>query len=152
MNSQLIVHHPYRDLAELQGTFGLTQDEVSLAWSVINDHYLTDLPLLCPPHVIALTAIFLAMVLRPTQSSLQLHSAGVASALQALGNPRSGPQATQGRVQKLIGWLADSNVDIEALVDCTQELISLYELWDQFNEKICKEQISRFVKGRGLDK
>jgi cyclin C len=116
MNSQLILHHPYRSLAELQSQFQLTQEENSLAWSIINDHYLTDLPLLHAPHVIAITAMFLAVVLKPTQGGLQVHAAGVASALQALGNARGGAgQGTQNRVQKLVDWLAESTVDIEAL-------------------------------------
>ncbi|KAL1607803.1 RNA polymerase II holoenzyme cyclin-like subunit [Paraconiothyrium brasiliense] len=153
MNSQLIIHHPYRSLAELQSQFQLTQEENSLAWSIINDHYLTELPLLHAPHVIAITAMFLAVVLKPTQGGLQVHAAGVASALQALGNARGGAgQGTQNRVQKLVDWLAESTVDIEAVVECTQELISLYEIWDSYAEKTCKDQIAKFVKARGLDK
>lgn len=158
MNSQLIIHHPYRSLSELQSSFSLNQEEYSLAWSVINDHYLTDLPLLYPPHVIAITAIFLALALRPTQTGLQAHSAGAANALQQLGNVRAGttaqapPGSQQNRVQKLVNWIAESAVDIEALIDCTQEMISLYEIWEQFNDKVCREQINRFVKARGLDK
>ena len=153
MNSQLIIHHPYRSLAELQSQFQLTQEESLLAWSIINDHYLTDLPLLHAPHVMAITAMFLAVVLKPTQGGLQIHAAGVASALQALGNARGGAaQGTQNRVQKLVDWLAESTVDIEAIVECTQELISLYEVWDSYTEKACKDQIAKFVKARGLDK
>ena len=153
MNSQLIIHHPYRSLSELQTNFQLTQEEIALAWSVINDHYLTDLPLLHAPHVIAITAMFLAVVLKPAQVGLQMNAAGLVGALQALGNARSSSgSGTQNRVQKLVNWLAESNVDIEAVVDCTQELISLYEIWEQFNDKTCKDQIARFVKGRGLDK
>ena len=153
MNSQLIIHHPYRSLSELQTNFQLNQEENALAWSIINDHYLTDLPLLHAPHVIAITAMFLAVVLKPAQSGLQVHVAGLANALQTLGNARSSSgSSTQNRVQKLVNWLAESNVDIEAVVDCTQELISLYEIWEQFTDKACKDQIARFVKGRGLDK
>src|SRR6478609_9066367 len=37
MSSQLIVHHPYRTLSELQTELPLSSDEVALAWSVIND-------------------------------------------------------------------------------------------------------------------
>jgi len=153
MNSQLIIHHPYRSLSELQTNFQLTQEENALAWSIINDHYLTDLPLLHAPHVIAITAMFLAVVLKPAQGGLQAHAAGFVNVLQTLGNARSSSgSGTQNRVQKLVNWLAESNVDIEAVVDCTQELISLYEIWEQFNDKMCKDQIARFVKGRGLDK
>lgn len=121
---------------------------------------MTDLPLLHAPHIIAVTAMFLAVVLRPTPSTLQIHAASVANALQALGgNPAKGAGGPGGqagaaasRVQKLVNWLAESSVDIEAMIDCTQELISFYEAWEQFNDKVCREQINRFVKGRGLDK
>lgn len=149
MNSQLILHHPYRSLAELQTQFQLTQEENALAWSIINDHYLTDLPLLHAPHVIAITAMFLAVVLKPIGS--QINAAGMNSALQTLGNARGG-QGMQARIQKLVDWLAESNVDIEAVVECTQELISLYEVWESYTDKTCKDQIAKFVKARGLDK
>lgn len=152
MNSQLILHHPYRSLAELQTQFQLTQEESALAWSIINDHYLTDLPLLHAPHVIAITAMFLAVVLKPTQGGLQLNAANMSNALQSLGNARGGPAGTQNRVQKLVDWLAESSVDIEAVVECTQELISLYEVWESYTDKTCKDQIAKFVKARGLDK
>lgn len=163
MSSQLIVHHPYRSLSELQQTFALTRDENNLAWSIINDSLLTDLPLLYPPHTIAVTAMFLAVVIRPSQSNLQLHAASVGNALQQLGSATAaqGQQSggannsspgVQNRIQKLVQWLAESSVDIEAVVDCTQELISLYEVWETYNDKVCKEQIGRFVKARGLDK
>ncbi|RAR01834.1 C/H/G cyclin [Stemphylium lycopersici] len=149
MNSQLILHHPYRSLAELQTQFQLTQEENALAWSIINDHYLTDLPLLHAPHVIAITAMFLAVVLKPIGS--QVNAAGMNNALQTLGNARGG-QGMQARIQKLVDWLAESNVDIEAVVECTQELISLYEVWESYTDKTCKDQIAKFVKARGLDK
>jgi cyclin C len=153
MNSQLIVHHPYRSLADLQTQFQLTAEENTNAWSIINDHYLTDLPLLHAPHVIAITAMFLAVVLKPTPGGLQAHAAGIPNALQTLGNARSatGPGAPN-RVQKLLDWLAESSVDIEAIVECTQELISLYEVWESYSDKMCKDQIAKFVKARGLDK
>src|SRR6201992_2824495 len=35
LNSQLIVHHPYRSLTDLQPTLQLTLDETSLAWNII---------------------------------------------------------------------------------------------------------------------
>ncbi|KAF1944461.1 C/H/G cyclin [Clathrospora elynae] len=151
MNSQLILHHPYRSLAEMQTHFQLTQEENALAWSIINDHYLTDLPLLHAPHVIAITAMFLAVVLKPTQGGPRENAAGMNNAIQALGNARGG-QGMQARVQKLVDWLAESSVDMEAVVECTQELISLYEVWESYTDKTCKDQIAKFVKARGLDK
>jgi cyclin C len=151
MNSQLIVHHPYRDLTELQGLFALTTEETSLAWSIVNDHYLTDLPLLYPPHVIAITAVFLALVLKPVQGVMQAQA--VQNALQqVLSTPTTGAVTAQTKVQKLLNWMAEGSVSIEAIIDCTQELISLYELWEKYQDKPVKDAIMKFVKARGLDK
>lgn len=151
MNSQLIIHHPYRSLGELQTQYQLTQEENALAWSIINDHYLTDLPLLHAPHVIAITAMFLAVVLKPTQGGLQLNAVTMTNALQSLGSARNAGGA-QNRVQKLVDWLAESNVDIEAIVECTQELISLYEVWESYTDKTCKDQIAKLVKAQRPDR
>ncbi|KAI1412427.1 cyclin-C [Hypoxylon sp. FL1857] len=172
MNSQLIVHQPYRTLTSLQSDFYLTQDEINLALSVINDHYMTDLPLLYPPHIIALTAILLSLVLRPnpvpggnTTPNMAAVTGALAQAQQARpsagGSGQSTPGATEkdkqqdarvGKVQRFAAFLAESNVDIEGMIDCTQELISFYECHEQYNDKMTREQINRFVKARGLDK
>lgn len=207
MNSQLIVHQPYRTLTLLQSEFSLTADESAIAWSTINDHYMTDLPLLYPPHIIALTAILLAIVLlrpSPTQGASQgnptaagqgpVQVSGIGAATAALaqaqarayaasnqGNgqlPGSGGGPSQGdasaapgvpataaapgekktadprlnKIARFASWLAESNIDIEAMVDSTQELISFYECHEQYNDKLTREQINRYVKARGLDK
>jgi cyclin C len=158
----MIVHHPYRSLTTLQGTFSLTQEESALAWSIINDHYMTDLPLLFAPHIIAIMAILLALVLRPNITGIQSasNSAGnieiaAHAALTSVSQPKAGNEKLGGartKVQKLASWLAESNIDIESIVDCTQEIISFYEMQEQYNKKLTKEQINRFVKARGLDK
>lgn len=110
-------------------------------------------------------AILLALVLKPNTTGIQSAggSAGtMASAAQtALGSAAAGQFKPTGdkqgatprtKVQKLANWLAESNIDIEAIVDCTQEIISFYEVQEQYNEKLTREQINRFVKARGLDK
>jgi cyclin C len=56
------------------------------------------------------------------------------------------------KIHKLVGWLAESEVDIKAVIECTQELVSLYEVWEQYSEKTCKELIGRMVKSKNLDK
>jgi cyclin C len=149
LNSQLIIHHPYRSLTELQTTMPLTLDETSLAWNILNDHYLTDLPLLYPPHVIAVAAALLAVVMKPTQGSMHMQGQNVQNVLGSLG-PGGGPVSP--RLQKMLTWIAESQISIEAMVDITQELISLYEVWDGYKESLCKEPIVRFVKARGLEK
>lgn len=160
MSSQMIIHQPYRSLTSLQSIFSLTAEESALAWSIINDHYMTDMPLLFAPHIIAVMAILLALVLRPNTTGLQSASGSagnIASAAHQVLNTGSkgangGVQAADSKVQRLQEWLAESDIDIEAIVDCTQEIISFYEVQEQYNEKLTKEQINRFVKARGLDK
>ena len=162
MNSQLIVHHPYRSLTALSGTFSLTQEESSLAWSLINDHYMSDLPLVYPPHLIAIVSILLSLVLRPSPSGGQpinsAHnlSSATQAALTAAAQAKIGldkqAKEPKTKVQRLAKWLAESDVDIEGTIECIQELISLYEVQEQYNEKLTREQINRFVKARGLDK
>lgn len=157
----MIVHHPYKSLTILQNNFNLSQEEAALAWSIVNDTYMTDMPLMFAPHTIALMSILLALVLRPNTTGIQ-SAAGSANniataaqaALSAVGQPRN-PSEKQGnpsKLKKLATWLAESNVDIESIVDSTQEIISFYEVQEQYNEKLTREQINRFVKARGLDK
>lgn len=159
MNSQLIIHHPYRTLQSLQNTLSMAQDDTSLAWSIINDHYMTDLPLLYPPHVIAVTAIFLALTLKPTQAGLQAAASTAAALSSTTLMPKDQPGSGNGvlntqqkKVQNLVSWLAEGEIDIQSAVECSQEIISLYDVLEQYNEKTCKEQIGRFVKARGLEK
>ncbi|KAF2720686.1 cyclin-like protein [Polychaeton citri CBS 116435] len=168
LRSRLILHHPYRSLGEFSSTLGLSPEEQSLAHNIVNDSYNTDLPLLHPPHVIAITAIFLAVVLRPANSQpagLTAHSTahtpvGGAGAIQgaAMSGPAAqsalagigiwgqGRQVGQQRLAKLVDWLADSRVDMNAVIDATQEMVSLYDVWESYNERSCKEAISRFMK------
>lgn len=175
MSSQLIVHQPYRTLTSLRGELALVEEDVQLAKSVINDSFLTDLPLLCAPHIVALVAILLTLVLRPNSTitgagaSGSTAAAGLAAAQAALSQAHarqtgsgtsSAPENTKekqqeariSRVQQFAAWLADSNVEIAAMVDATQEIISYYEYYEQYNDKLTRDQLNRFVKARSLDK
>lgn len=154
MNSQMIVHHPYRTTTLLAETFGLTQEESTLAWSIVNDQAMTDLALLYAPHLIGVVAVLLAIVLRPgTTYAGTVNIAGASqAALSAVSAGGEDSGGAKTKVQKFAAWLSESTVDIEGMVDCIQEIISLYETQESYNEKLTKEQINRVVKARGLDK
>jgi cyclin C len=125
---------------------------------------MTDLPLLYPPHVIAITAILLALVLRPLGNGATagglIQAGNVATAAQsALTGGVKGTNtvdraggAGKSKLRIFSEWLADTEVDIEGMIDCTQELISFYEVQEQYDEKKTKEQINRYVKARGLER
>ena len=156
MNSQLIVHHPYRTLDQVQKAFSMPAKDVSMAWSIVNDHYMTDLPFLFPPHVIAVTAVFLATTLEPQPASLQTvqNAAAMLSGTNSLPKDDLGSSQNplQKRIHQLVSWLAESEISISDVVECSQEIISFYDVWEQYSEKTCKEQIVRFVKSQGLNK
>lgn len=152
----------------------MAAEEISLATSIINDHYLTDLPLLFAPHIIATTAIFLSLSLIPTPGGgIGINPASAVAAVAGLGGAATTTTTTttggggvggagsgggggntnhKNKIQGLVSWLAEGEIDIKSVVDCAQELIGLYQAWEVYNEKACKEGIARFVKGRGLDK
>ncbi|KAH9810498.1 RNA polymerase II holoenzyme cyclin-like subunit [Teratosphaeria destructans] len=162
LQSRLICHHPYRSLQELQGIFGLGTEESQLAHSIINDSFNTDLPLIHPPHIIAIAAIFLAVVLRPPGQppGLAAHStAPMAPGSSAAALSKSSAQAALAgfaglkqsgpKITKMVDWLAESKVDMEAVVDATQELVSLYECWESYSERGVKEAFGKFNRDIG---
>ncbi|EER38458.1 RNA polymerase II holoenzyme cyclin-like subunit [Histoplasma capsulatum H143] len=109
-----------------------------------------------PPHVVAVTAIILAVGLK-TNTTSSAHLAGASPVSAALRDGAGALAALSdknlpSRAQMLVDWLSAGEVNIEAVIECTQELISLYEAWEQYSEKGCREQISRYVKARSLDK
>ncbi|ETI21681.1 hypothetical protein G647_08028 [Cladophialophora carrionii CBS 160.54] len=217
MRSQLIVWHPYRSLIALKENqdLKLSNDELGLAWSIINDSYMTDLPLTCPPHVTAIIAMFLAVIFLPSAKangtvrslphdtlanpdsshfsslgaggrqtlsgsfnnvlgSLQMsnHMAaqsnanvnGKASAASQNQN-QSDPLLQQPldketaltlmkeneKIANTIKFLVESGIDIKQMIEGTQEMISLYDIWEQYNEKSVKDVVARCLKTRGLD-
>ncbi len=79
------------------------------------------------------------------------NTAGGQSADGVAGRDIKAPE-NRSKVQRFALFLSDSNVDVVAMVDCTQELLSFYECYDQYNEKNAREQINRSVKARGLDR
>ncbi|KEY72770.1 hypothetical protein S40285_06211 [Stachybotrys chlorohalonatus IBT 40285] len=174
MSSQLIVYQPYRTLSSLRTELSLSEEDVQLARSIINDHYMTDLPLLYAPHIIALVCLLLALVLRNTPAtsgqnaspstptgispSVALNPAqaravqgGILDSFTAEPKEKQ-PETWLIKVQQFGAWVAESNVDLTAMVDATQELLSFYECYEQYNDKHSREQINRFVKARSLDK
>ncbi|CCG25586.1 Ssn8 protein [Candida orthopsilosis Co 90-125] len=80
MDSYLLLHHPYKSLLQLKnyfeqkyGIYGfkLTDEELQNCWSLINDSYITDLHLLLPPHIIAVAAVYITIVLKKNLSQLK---------------------------------------------------------------------------------
>lgn len=85
MESFLFLHHPYKSLLQIRDFltenysvygFSINDDELQNCWSLINDSYITDLHLLFPPHIIAVTSIYITIVLKKTLTALRVGAAG----------------------------------------------------------------------------
>jgi cyclin C len=115
-----------------------------------------------------LTAILLVLVLQtsnnatPAPPALSIGGNSLAAAAQAalksanqargVASTEKGSLPSRTKLQRFSVWLSESTVDIEAMIDSVQEMISFYECQEQFNEKNTREQINRFIKARNLDK
>jgi len=138
MDTYLIVHHPYRSLLHLLDQFTVSSEELQTAWAVVNDFYMTDLPLLYSPHILAVTAIYLALFAKtPGQ-------VGLTRAQSSGAEPE--PLSSDAPPEKFATWLADSTVDLEGVIDATQQIITLYEVWETYNERSCKEVIHKLME------
>ncbi|KAI9660272.1 MAG: RNA polymerase II holoenzyme cyclin-like subunit [Alyxoria varia] len=148
LNAQLIVHHPYRDLADLREPLSLTQDEYALSWSVVNDHYLTFSPLLYPPNVIAAASVVIVVTVRPSQTVSQARPGSKGGPNSSSSSDGYGTNSTeeQCKTDKLAGWLAQEKFDMEVLAECTQSLLSLYKSLEDYSEWDCKDKVGRIVK------
>ncbi|KAL0084575.1 cyclin [Phycomyces blakesleeanus] len=109
----LIVWHPYRSLTLICNDLGMRESGLQYAWFLVNDSYRTDVCLLYPPHMIALAAIYLTVVLNHADFA-----------------PGSLGDRTDMRQ-----WFADLNVDIEAVIEISQEILSITEVWSDWKEE-----------------
>lgn len=124
----MIIHHPYRTLQHVADLIGLAPQDLAIAWTIINDTYASDLPLLYPPHIIALSAIYMAFF---TPSQLRSHVK---------------PTSTVSHT-KLVEWYAQSAIDMDAIAEVTQEIICLYQVWKDYKAKDCKLWLDKILLG-----
>lgn len=130
----MIIHHPYRTLQHIGDLIGLAPQDLAVAWTIINDTYASDLPLLYPPHIIALSAIYMAFFI-PSQ-------------LRSHVKPTSTVSHT-----KLVEWYAQSAIDMDAIAEVTQEIICLYQVWKDYKAKDCKLWLDKIMLGpRSVEK
>ncbi|KAF9268444.1 cyclin-like protein [Marasmius fiardii PR-910] len=122
----------------------LSDSALQTAWFIINDTYRSELCLLYPPHLIAITAIYLTMILHgPTQTTIS-HLLPSFSDPPPIQQPAPEESSTSRRTsrqsqvnkkpQDPIAFLAGLNVSMQHIATIAQEIISLYSLWDRYRE------------------
>jgi cyclin-C len=100
---------------------------------------------LYPPHLIAIAAIYLTLVLHvPTRATIQAQSQAEPETPTLQPRRRSSRQASNASApsninqkksnQDIIGFFAELNVSMPLIATIAQEIISLYALWDRYKE------------------
>lgn len=105
--------HPYRSLTQICNELGMRDLAVQYAWFIVNDSYRTDVCLLYSPHLIALAAIYLTVVLNHAEFT-------------------PGPAGEQRDMKQ---WFADLNVDMNSIIEISQEILAIYEVWSDWKEE-----------------
>lgn len=112
---------------------------------IINDTFRSDLCLLYPPHLIAIAAIYLTLVLnistrnaaQSPPSSNTYPQVPSSHASSGSGNPRRSSRSSNHNrksAQDVVGFMAGLNVNTDIIASVAQEIISLYALWERYKE------------------
>ncbi|PPQ66600.1 hypothetical protein CVT24_006911 [Panaeolus cyanescens] len=133
-----------------EGQLELTPAAFQTAWSIINDTYRSPLCIFYPPHLIAIAAIYLTFILHPptrpesigltseqdtlfSEPSLEQPRQPRRSSRQAHGTSHSNVSQAK-KPQDPVSFLAELNVSLPLIATISQEIISLYTLWDNYKE------------------
>lgn len=94
------------DERNCQYRLNLTDSEIESVWQVINDSYMTDLPLLYPPHIIAIAALHMFLTLRVEGADGGNGDTGLDSA-GMFPSSKKGLKGSNG--DPLLSFILDSN-------------------------------------------
>jgi len=143
-----------------EGKLLLDDKTLQLAWLIINDTYRTDVCMKYPPFVIAIAAIYLALV---NHDCCSQSSPSVTTPLVNIRATRrtSHPGLSSvggGHGPDPVTFLAKLNVSMSSIASIAQEMISLYSLWSRYsddsgsgssNPTSAVHHASKVARGRG---
>lgn len=128
LETSLVVYHPYSALVQLASELRLAQAELQACWAVVNDSYYTDAPLLYAPHVIAFTAVYMVLVLKP----------GLV--------PNRPADQVKRRLDTFSRFMGSRrSLDLQAVITCIQELLSFYALKAEFKSSSVADELKRLL-------
>ncbi|KAI0267353.1 cyclin-like protein [Gloeopeniophorella convolvens] len=129
-----------------KGRLELEEGPLQTAWHapltpafILNDTYRSELCLLHPPHLLAIAAVYLTLVLNDkTRDAVRAHAAPPppprrSSRTSAGAQPRGRAAAQQPQQQQdLVGFMAGLRVSLPAVAGIAQEILALYTLWERY--------------------
>ncbi|KAI9202748.1 cyclin-like protein [Polychytrium aggregatum] len=107
LNFHTIVFHPYRPLTQFYTDLKLESQVLQTGWGMVNDTYRSNLSLMYPPFMIALTIVYLTTLFIGDEA-LRLH---------------------------VKDWFCNLNVDMLEIAVITQEIIDMYEVATSYVDK-----------------
>lgn len=161
MDSYLFLHHPYKLLLQIQTFlceneqfgFKLNDDELQNSWSLLNDSYITDLHLLLPPHIIAISAIYITIVLKKHLSTIKNQQVDKEMHIDDLMTLTKKTKDFDNdedtiKINKFMNFLNHSHVNFDELIDAIQDIINVYIVWNRYNEQGVKSALQMMLLGR----
>ncbi|KAI9297454.1 C/H/G cyclin [Neoconidiobolus thromboides FSU 785] len=129
--------HPYHPFSLYLQTVPIDQNNLQLAWYIINDMYMTDVILCHSPHLLAVTAIYMVL---PKQEEMLINK-------------------TQNleTMEKIQSWFIEIQVDLEEVAIVTQKMFHFYALYkEKFSNlvalqslKVLQDNYSRSLTSKG---
>jgi cyclin C len=126
----LILHHPYSPLVTFVKEMGLEKTLLGPAWYVVNDAYKTYIPLIQPPHIIALAAIYVVGVLH-----------------EELLIPEDG---NTGQKVDLASYFAKLDVDMEEVVRVSSDILLVYQEMEVYQPSLVADILVKMRGKNGL--
>ncbi|KAI9016761.1 cyclin-like protein [Hyaloraphidium curvatum] len=126
MDFYMILYHPYRPLVQYLDDLNLDRNCLQTSWSILNDVYRTSLPLLHPPHMIALAVIYL----------LTATDEFGANGEGAAGN-EAAPKVDIAK------WLGELTVDIAGVIAIAGSILELYAELKEYDERVIPQLVRK---------
>jgi cyclin-C len=110
---------------------------------IINDTYRSELCLLYPPHMIAIAAIYLTLILHDkTHDAIQAQTASSTPTPPPRRSSRTNSNSahrkplppTPHQQQDFVGFMAGLRVSLPTVAMIAQEILSLYTLWERYSD------------------
>ena len=123
---------------------------------IINDTYRSELCLLYPPHMIAIAAIYLTLVLNDkTREAIQVQTASSTPTPTPRRSSRTNsnsahrkPQPPMPQQQQdFVGFMAGLHVSLPTVAMIAQEILSLYTLWERYSDAAPESGLGQSAMG-----
>ncbi|CCH59425.1 hypothetical protein TBLA_0B05990 [Henningerozyma blattae CBS 6284] len=142
LDSYLIVHHPYNSMEEIikclkQEPYNLklNNEDIQNCWSLINDSYIiNEVHLLYSPHIIAVSCLFITICLRNVKSINNYNNMNSGVNEDSRNNTNSNMEINKKKQEIFNRFLAESQINLEEVMDTIQQTITLYEHWESYQE------------------